>query len=58
MRVHSGAACRSSRLEGLNKETHTRILLGPRLYGAVEGRVLTRRLDGVALKGKPRPAPG
>eukprot|EP00667_Euglena_gracilis_P001910 EG_transcript_1910 len=42
----------ASRLEGLNKERKTRILIGPQLHAAVERRVVTRRLDGVYLKGK------
>eukprot|EP00667_Euglena_gracilis_P002386 EG_transcript_2386 len=42
----------ASRLEGLNKEHRTRILIGPQLYAAVAQRVVTRRLERVVLKGK------
>ena len=42
----------ASRLEGLNKEHGTEILIGPEMHRVVQGRVHTRELCGVTVKGK------
>jgi adenylate cyclase len=42
----------ASRLEGLNKEFGTTILIGPSLYEKVEKRVLVKTLPPVDVKGK------
>ena len=42
----------ASRLEGLNKEYNTDILIGPKMFEAVAGRFHARKIPGVAVKGK------
>ena len=42
----------ASRLEGLNKEHYTSILIGPEMELQLAGRLLTRRLNAIAIKGK------
>lgn len=41
-----------SRLEGINKEYGTRIIISEGTYEKVKGRVIARKLDQVAVKGK------
>ncbi len=43
-----------SRLEGLNKEYHTKIIISRATYDQVKDDFITRRLDMVAVKGKAR----
>jgi adenylate cyclase len=45
----------ASRLEGANKEYGTHVIIGPTTYEQVEGRVVTRELDQVRVKGKREP---
>lgn len=42
----------AARLEGVNKEYHTSIVISEEVYRALKGRFLCRPLDVVALKGK------
>lgn len=50
------AGLRPSRLEGLNKERKTRILIGPQLHAAVERRVVARLLLRCAQSPPQQPA--
>jgi adenylate cyclase len=45
----------ASRLEGANKEYGTHVIIGPTTFEQVEGRVVTRELDQVRVKGKREP---
>ncbi len=45
----------ASRLEGANKEYGTHVIIGPTTFEQVEGRVVTRELDQVRVKGKRAP---
>ncbi|MGB8931775.1 MAG: adenylate/guanylate cyclase domain-containing protein, partial [Anaeromyxobacteraceae bacterium] len=45
----------ASRLEGANKEYGTHVIIGPATFERVQGRVLTRELDQVRVKGKREP---
>jgi adenylate cyclase len=45
----------ASRLEGANKEYGTHVIIGPTTCEQVEGRVVTRELDQVRVKGKREP---
>ncbi|NMO20832.1 adenylate/guanylate cyclase domain-containing protein [Pyxidicoccus fallax] len=44
-----------SRLEGLNKEYGTRVLMSEHTYAQVKGHVVARRLGAVRVKGKSQP---
>jgi len=45
----------ASRLEGANKEYGTHVIIGPTTFEQVDGRVVTRELDQVRVKGKREP---
>jgi adenylate cyclase len=45
----------ASRLEGLNKEYKTRLIVSETTYQAVQGKMLARELDLIRVKGKTRP---
>lgn len=47
----------ASRLEGLNKELGTRLLLSPGTHDALAGVLPTRELGEIPVKGKARPLP-
>jgi len=47
----------ASRLEGLNKELGTRLLLSPGTHDALAGALPTRGLGEVSVKGKGQPVP-
>jgi len=45
----------ASRLEGTNKSYGTRVIIGENTYAQVKGKVVTRELGGVMVKGKKKP---
>jgi adenylate cyclase len=45
----------ASRLEGINKQYMTNIIMSESTYGLVKDKVIARELDNVRVKGKNRP---